>query len=62
MTILKGGVFPNCESLPVEIEVAYYIVHELQKRNLLEVRKVSLGDRPYFVWELKTETVIKDGE
>ena len=62
MTVLKGGVFPHCENIPVELEVACHIIHELQKRNLLELRKEIIGDKLYVLWELKTETVVKDGE
>ena len=54
MTILKGGVIPST-TLPVEIEVAYRIASELQDRKLLKVRKEMIGDKPYYVWEIKTE-------
>ena len=55
MTILKGSYIPHCENIPVEIEVAYGIVSTLQERGMLGVRKVEIGDNPYYVWELKTK-------
>ena len=55
MIILKGGYTPHCKNIPVEIEVAYGIVSELQKRGMLEVRKIEIGNSQYYVWELKTE-------
>ena len=55
MTILKGGYIPHCENIPVEIEVAYGIVSTLQEKGLLEVRKVEIGDKPYYVWKLETK-------
>ena len=55
MTILKGSYIPHCENIPVEIEVAYGIVSTLQERGMLAVRKVEIGDNPYYVWELKTK-------
>ena len=55
MIILKGGYTPHCENIPVEIEVAYGIVSTLQEIGLLKVRKNEIGDKQYYVWELKTE-------
>ena len=59
MIILKGGYIPHCENIPVEIEVAYGIVSTLQESGLLKVRKNEIGDKQYYVWELKSE---KDDE
>lgn len=55
MTILKGGYTPHCDHIPDNIEVAYGIVSTLQEKGMLEVRKVEVGDNPYYVWELKTK-------
>ena len=55
MIVLRGGVIPVSKEIPVEIEVAYFIVSELRKRKLLKVRKEMIGDKPYYVWEINTE-------
>ena len=55
MTVLKGAVTPESKDLPVEVEVAYRIVCELHKKGLLKVRKEMLCEKPFFLWEIKTE-------
>lgn len=57
MTIMKGEIFPHCKYIPVKVEVACRIIHELQKRNLLELRKEIIEDKLFVIWELKTETI-----
>lgn len=56
MKTLKGGVFPHVGTIPNEFEVAYQIVSELQRTNVLKIRKEMIGDMPYYIWELKIET------
>lgn len=60
MTILKGGVTPRCENLPVEIEVAFNIVSSLIDKKLLTIRQDMIGDTPYYLWELTAEPIIEE--
>lgn len=55
MKTLKGGVFPHIGTIPNDFEVAYQIVSELQRTNVLKIRKEMIGDMPYYIWELKIE-------
>lgn len=52
--MIRGSEFlEHSETLGEEIEAAYRIVMELQKRNLLKVKIDRRAKDPLIIWELK---------
>ena len=52
--VIRGSDFlTHAETIGTELEAAYRIVMELQKRNLLKVKIDKNGKEPLITWELK---------